>query len=244
VAQLIALLLLIAIYLEFGPALTRKLSRAKRNVVVAGAVAILLSMFAVGWASHLDQPFSRWQTLNQSVSNDFRWLAWRVAIGALPDAGFLGFGPGTFRVVFPFYNSVTSSHAPGVWRFLHEDYLQTVLEWGWLGSGTWGLLFFGGMVIAICSYKNRSAETWSPRRRLLQPFVIVALTGVALHALVDFPLQIASIQLYVVTYLGLCWGSGTWDRRENTRKSFRRIGGIASLSPPELRRLGKSQSRL
>ena len=51
---------------------------------------------------------------------------------------------------------------------------------------------------------------WSPRRRLLLPLIVIALGGVAIHAIADFPFQIYSIQLYVATYLGLCWGSATW----------------------------------
>jgi hypothetical protein len=33
-----------------------------------------------------------------------------------------------------------------------------------------------------------------------------ALAGVSLHAFVDFPLQISSLQLYAVVIVGLGWG--------------------------------------
>ena len=178
--------------------------------LLAGTIAILLTLIALAHATHLEQPIGRWRSLSDTIPNDARWEASRVAFGALSDIGLFGFGPATFRVVFPSYNGVPIQRVPGTWRFLHEDYLQTALEWGWLGSTFWALLFFGGIAVGIRSYKQHAARDWTPRRRLLQPFVFIALVGVALHALVDFPLQIASIQLYVATYLGLCWGSRFW----------------------------------
>ena len=214
VAQLIALLLMVAICLQFGAALLRKLSRAEKSVVFAGGIAILLALIALAQATHLEQPLTRWQSLSERIPTDARWQASRLAIGALRDIGFFGFGPGTFRAVFPSYNKGSTNPVPGTWRFLHEDYLQTALEWGWLGSSLWALLFFGGIAKGIRSYKKYAARDWTPRRRLLQPIIVIALIGVALHALVDFPLQIVSIQLYVATYLGLCWGSALWRGAE------------------------------
>jgi hypothetical protein len=212
VAQLIALLLLVAICLRFGPALLRKVWRTEKGIALAGTIAILLALIALAQATHLEQPLSRWQSLGERIPNDARWQASRVAVGALSDIGLFGFGPATFRVVFPFYNGVAAQPVQNIWRFLHEDYLQTTLEWGWLGSALWALLFFGGIAVGIRSYKQYAPD-WTPRRRLLQPLVIIALMGVALHAVIDFPLQIASIQLYVATYLGLCWGSRFWNQR-------------------------------
>jgi hypothetical protein len=212
-AQLVAAILLVAICVQFGPALVRKLSGTEKSVALAGALAILLALVALAQATHLEQPLKRWQAESQRIPGDARWRASRVAMGALPDAGLFGFGPGTFRVVFPTYNIGSANQAPGTWRFLHEDYLQTVLEWGWLGSSLWALLFFGGITVGIRSYNKHAGREWTPRRRVLQPLVIMALLGVALHALVDFPLQIESIQLYVATYLGLCWRSSMWHKR-------------------------------
>jgi O-antigen ligase len=127
--------------------------------------------------------------------------------------------------VFPYFNAQTPNRVTGYWRFLHEDYLQTLIEWGWLGTALWIFLFGGGMATAFRSAARqrrirRAAESdvrervrareWSPRRRLIVPLATIALAGVALHAIVDFPLQIYSIQLYVASYLGVCWGSAVW----------------------------------
>jgi hypothetical protein len=205
-AQVIGIVLLIALAWQLGPQIVRRLSRMEKNVALAGAAAVVVALFGVAQAIHLEQPIQRWQTLN--ISRDARWLAGSVAIKSIPEAGFFGFGPGTFRVAFPWLNDAAGTPAPGFWRFLHQDYLQVALEWGCLGSLLWALLFFGGIFVAFRNF--RSAQNWTPRRRLLLPLVMIALGGVALHALVDFPLQIASIQLYVATYVGLCWGSARW----------------------------------
>jgi hypothetical protein len=221
-AQLVALVLLVLIGLHYGPALLRKLSGAQKSVAIAGALTIGLTLIALAQATHLEQPLNRWRLVSERLLTDARWQASSIAMSALPDVGVFGFGPGTFRVVFPGYNVGSGRAVPGTWRFLHEDYVQTVLEWGWLGSGLWALLFFGGIAVAIRSYKRYGRQEWTPRRRVLQPLAIVALLGVALHALVDFPFQIESIQLYVATYLGICWGSSLWCQKSAVRHQVQR----------------------
>ncbi|MEY2480214.1 MAG: hypothetical protein QOI04_1141 [Verrucomicrobiota bacterium] len=228
-AQFIAIGCFLAICWQLGPPLIRRLSRVERSIALAGAVVILLTLFALGQAVHLEQPLTRWAHLSENFPRDARWLASRVAFDAMHNVGVFGFGPGTFRAVFPMFNNAAHQPAPGSWRFLHEDYLQTLLEWGWVGSALWVLLIFGGIAEAVRNLRKEKSfrrsqraevrgqvktiggrREWTPRRRMILPLVIIALASVLVHALVDFPLQIMSIQLYVATYLGLCWGSGDW----------------------------------
>jgi hypothetical protein len=230
IAQLLAVVLLLAISLQFGPALVQKLSGTEKSVALAGALAILLALIALAQATHLEQPLTRWQAESQRISTDARWQAWHIVLAALPNAGLFGFGPGTFRVVFPGYNIGSVDPIPGMWRFLHEDYLQTVIEWGWVGSTLWALLFFGAIAIGIRSYNKYARRDWTPRRRLLQPLVIIALAGVALHALVDFPFQIESIQLYVATYLGVCWGSALWRQKSELARRRSERSNVSNIS--------------
>ena len=51
-------------------------------------------------------------------------------------AGSFGFGPGTFSIVFPFLQQEHGGDLDGILRYAHQDYLQTILEWGFLASSS------------------------------------------------------------------------------------------------------------
>lgn len=188
----------------------RFVARVEKRTLVAGGLVLVLTIFAIAQASHLDQPLKRWNALSGQIAESSRWTAYQVALSGVGDAGCFGFGPGTFRTVYPHYQQMSGNQPEGTWRFLHDDYLQTLLEWGWLGSVAIAALFFGGIGVALRNYCRR--KDWSTRQLILLPCVVLALVGVALHALVDFPLQILSIQIIVATYVGVCWGASNWKR--------------------------------
>ena len=120
--------LIVLLLLGFIRAALRKRGVIEHKTLLLGSLLVAFTLFAIARASHLDQPLKRWSELSSQLPADARWLAWRAAQRALGDAGWLGFGPGTFRVIFPYYTGGLGPNIEGVWRFLHEDYLQTILE--------------------------------------------------------------------------------------------------------------------
>ena len=208
-AQTVGVLQILVILGAVTPPALRLLAHAEKRTLVIGSLVVAATIFAVAQAVQLDQPLRRWQLFSEQWEVSLRWTANRAALTGIGDAGWWGLGPGTFQAIFPHYQHAFGNQLPGTWRFLHDDYLQTILEWGWGGSAVIAALFFGGVVLAIRAY--RKSRAWSTRQRILLPCVVLALIGVAVHALVDFPLQILSIQLFVATYLGVCWGSVRWN---------------------------------
>ena len=204
-AQAIGALLVLSMIAAVARPALQMIARAEKRTVIAALIVVVVTILAVAQAAHLDQPLRRWQSLSKHIPEDARWLANRAAIAGVGDAGWFGFGPGTFRAIFPHYQERVTN-LQGTFRFLHDDYLQTILEWGWLGSAASAALFFGGIGMGIRNYFKR--RDWSNRYRILVACAVLALSGVTVHALVDFPLQIMSLQLFVATYLGICWGSG------------------------------------
>jgi hypothetical protein len=205
--QAIAVLLGLVLPFCLRDLLVSRARGIEKKTMLLAAFVIGIAVVAIAGVSQLDQSFGRWHDLEHQLQSDSRWLATRAASRAVGDAGWFGFGPGTFRVVFPYYTNGLGQEVRGIWRFLHQDYLQTLMEWGWIGSACWALLFFGSMCIAARTLRRTGEVPLSGRQRLFLTGSVLALAGIALHALVDFPLQIASLQLYVATYVGVCAAS-------------------------------------
>lgn len=207
--QGIALALVVAVVLWPARGLLRFTWNRRRRTAAwtlgsIGAVLVLV-LLAAGLQVQLGRWHQTAQELGSGTLLGTRLLAQQAALGAVPDAGLCGFGPGCFQVMFPYYTLYLGEQVAGTWRYLHADYVQTLLEWGLLGTAFWSVLFFGGIFRGWRAYRRAEVETNS-QQQLFLPAILLALAGVAVHALIDFPLQIASIQLYVMIYLGFCWG--------------------------------------
>ena len=171
------------------------------------AVLIIVSAVAFGW-HRAKLELARLPELASEDTFQDRVLAAEVCLRMMPDAGLWGMGPGNFAVAFPHYTEYLGDRLLGVWQFAHMDYMQTAVEWGWIGAAIWSIILFGGIIVGFVTYARRK-DLPRPDSTLLFTATIAVL-GVAAHAAVDFPLQIASLQLYTATYLGLAWGAGSW----------------------------------
>jgi O-antigen ligase len=99
----------------------------------------------------------------------------------------------------------------------HNDYLQALVEWGWLGTACWGIILGGALLQALSMIWDQAIPL---ENKALGFGGSIALTGVLLHACVDFPLQITSIQLSIALLCGILWGcSSNNQARKRKRKA-------------------------
>ena len=164
-------------------------------VLLAGGVVAIAASF--GW----ENAWQRWPGGEQQESNVLRLEVYRYCWNMLPKAGWLGIGPGAFDAVFATAPLENIPKPRGHWVYAHNDYLQYALEWGVVG-GAMLMLLVSAAVWKLISRMSHLRRQHSTLRATTLWAIMVALGAVAAHGLVDFPLQILSIQLYVVTLLG------------------------------------------
>jgi hypothetical protein len=177
-------------------------------------LAVVLGLFVAALVAIAGHSFTeaRWAQLSSQLNaGNQRLLAEGACLRMLPEAGWFGFGPGTFSAVFPFHTSYLGDKIWGIWIFAHEDYLQTVIEYGRVGAALWAVYFLGGMFLALV--RAVTVQPGGTTARLGYAACFLALAGIAVHSLVDFPLQVPSIRLYVAVFLAIAWGQPAQDVR-------------------------------
>ena len=220
-AQAITVLLLVGLgfwtgfRMTQGEGPTSRLARHALRIAFVGCV-----LLGAALAPHLHRVEQKWERLPEVLTQDSgRMQVWPIASAMAREGGAFGQGPGAFKLLLPrsplltnaFYSRwIIQRPAPGapisMWSQAHEDYLQTLVEFGWLGGLALGTLLFGGTVRLWCAIRQDSARPPTPPT-LAYIGALTALLAVALHAAVDFPLQVGSLQLYVAVYLGIAWAA-------------------------------------
>jgi len=222
---LIVLLMLVFLLALIAFRALRKIKDARHSIPAVLLVILLfcttISLLAI--SADIRTPFQRWAEayeMREGIASGRLQVA-ALCLKMSKEAGYLGFGPGTFESVFP-YAAAVYGHAPsGHWRFAHEDYLQTLVEWGKIGLSIWCILYFGGVASAF--YQGLTSQNGLRQRdKFLLLCLGASLIGCAVHALIDFPLQVPSIQLYVATMIGIAWGSWQWPHELSLVKKGKR----------------------
>jgi hypothetical protein len=186
-------------------------SRTGRMAVLQGSVRakfivagfLILAIVVLGMTFGLDKSAEKWtHAAEGSLITDGRWAVLHTCSQWLGEVPALGFGPGTFSAVYLVKTAGMSDAPAGYWQFAHNDYLQTFFEWGWLGMALWTGLscgIIGGLIRGI----RNAARTESHPLAVKLFLVTLAFLSAAVHAMIDFPLQIFAIQLYVATLAGI-----------------------------------------
>ena len=165
--------------------------------IMAGGSWFLVQQVGFGEA------YKHWQELGGALTDNFRYVAYdTIEHRVLPKSGWWGFGPNTFSLIFPFFTNSLGYRIWGYWAQAHQDYLETLVEWGYCGAVLW-FLFFGNTIVRAAYSLWRRRRTWDSRTRALAVTALLALASVLIHSTVDFPLQIASLQLYASVILGI-----------------------------------------
>jgi len=191
---------MLAIFVEMA-VLAAVLFRKKRNLqfVIGGVTfaVILISMLAWLGGKELGARVTSISTEARSeISGGTRLSIDRDTVQMFRDRPVFGWGLGTFPVVYPqfrsFYTNFFVNEA-------HNDYLQLLSEMGFFGFGV--MVWF---LIVIYRRALRKIGNWTSEvTGALTLACLLGITGILVHSLFDFNLQIPANAAFFYVYCAL-----------------------------------------
>lgn len=134
-----------------------------------------------------------------------RLLYWTNAFVMLKDTLPLGVGEGNFKVIFPQYShAIYPSNVSGKdyqLRFLHQDYLEMLIEFGIFGFLFGGFILLGFFSLLYLFFKRNSSTTHETR--LVFIGVVFGLIGLCITGFFSGPFQQTVQKLYLFVLFGI-----------------------------------------
>jgi len=176
--------------------LSQRAKTWKSRRLILGAVIGLVALAAVAWVG-ADRAIARFSTLKSpGVTLARRVSMARGAAHIFLDHPVSGCGTGALVDVFPAYETAYDGKLVD---HVHNDYLETLAETGLLG-GLCGAIF-------LALLYRHGLKTFAAQQgffsRALHAGAITAVSGILLHSLVDFNLQIPSNMLLFLVQASL-----------------------------------------
>ncbi len=174
--------LLVAILQVFAMILLnwRSLASDKLWYLWAPGILLILASVYMGTDSYRRVLESFTGSGSDLLAHDWRWMQFQDGIRMFFVHPFLGWGTGSFHVVYPFFKN------PEIYlkvRYVHNDYIQMLVEGGISGLILMILLLGGAFLLMLKSFRLSKDRF----HRMVQKSCLVSFGGFCLHAFLDFP---------------------------------------------------------
>jgi hypothetical protein len=214
-ANLVCAVLLIAMASWIAAARLRTMRTRRILTAFAVSSGLIAAAALMALSFGIDRTVGRWE--RSGFWDQERALNYELLVSDfIPAAGWWGYGPGTFEPIFNPKRSTMGRQPQGIWAQAHSDILQTPVDYGWAGAAAWTVIIGGALVSAALAARRRGRSP--DEHEILSMACAFALAGVSLHAFVDFPLQISSLQFYTVVIAGLAWGIAVPQSRNRDKE--------------------------
>ncbi len=173
--------------------LTRRVSR---NTILLLASLIIIDLWVVGNWFGFEKVQARLQ--NTSASTETRDEVIRDTLVYIKDHPTVGTGGGSYYSVYPHYKSPDVN---GYYNHTHNDYLQFISEYGYIGISFIALFVISSTFVTLTTMVKRK----NPTMQAVGFMSLMVIIALMLHSLVDFNLQMMANAASAVIILTLGW---------------------------------------
>jgi O-antigen ligase len=162
--------------------------------MIAGIIIGMVTFYS--FRIGVDPVLERFLKINEQMGRHDIWRDSWVIVKEHP----FGTGLATFKQVFPVFN--VSTVAETTPYYAHNDYLQLLVEAGWIGFLALVSGFYIFLIRSFRKVKQMSLQD-DPLRFFLAIGALSGLVSIAFHSFFDFNLQIPANCVYFVMLLGI-----------------------------------------